>query len=385
MSAGKSKGVRRLARLAWLALVASLLATVPGAAQAQDNTASNPLANAPTVVSAGPSDYAPHHVIAVVWELSFPEDPDNPVNRTDTYIYEIDIAPDQDGAPGDWVPFTDLGAARIATIDKEQDATSGVTTVTLGARLLHSHQLLTDKYHYRTRINGPASSTPWSTVGPLSTAPLPATPTPTDFTAAPSTDDPQTKVVLSWDPVPTASADKVFYRLDMLSTAANAWQSVDNIEATTYEQVFAVSDKFSLYRLWAVRDYGDRGPVESEAVSTEVTPSVPPTPTEATASTDSDNPSTAVVISWTGVPVEAGSALYYQLRFRDVPASGGISEWSEPGPLRTSSTTFDHDGRAPATTYEYRVRAVREGYSTLNYSEWSETATVTTDAAIGGL
>ena len=388
MATDRSTGARRLASLAGLALVASLLATAPGAAQAQDDTTTDPLTDAPTVVSAGPLKEYPYTGLEALWALSFPEDPDNPVNRSDIYVYDVEVSRDQDGSPGDWFHFTvrgPLNSALIENIDKEYDADTDVTTVTLRARVLTLHKQPGEAFHYRARIKGPGGLGPWSTVGPVSTQPLTETPTPTGFTAVPSPDDPRTKALLSWDSVPAdeAGVARVTYSVAKFNPESKDWERVDNIETTTYEVTFETPYQFRHYRLWAVRDYGDLGTVESEQATAEAPPSEPPAPTGVTAAKSANQPSTAVVISWLAVAGEEGSTVHYEVRTRI--SGDATTEWEVPDVDWISSlTTFNHGDLAPATTYEYQVRAVRQGSTSTALGGWSATVTVTTDD-IGGL
>ena len=396
MSASKSKGGRRLAWLAWLALVASLLAAAPGAAQAQtgpgdaptddDPGGIAPINTPPTITSAEPDKENPYTAINVVWQWSFPDSPRSPVRSNDDhqYNFEAQIASDLNGGPDQWSDLASQATLTVSLSVEGAGATVGATIVLTGT-LAHANLQPGDGFHYRVRarFGEGAIDGPWATVGPVSTYSIPSTPTPEDFTALPSPSNPQKTVFLSWQTVPKVAGSTVHYRLDRFNNVEGAWQRADNIQGNAYEQDFTVSNEFTAYRLWAVRDYGALGTVASEMATAHVTPSQPPAPTGVTAATDASQPSKAVVINWTAVADEVGSVTLYQLRFRI--ASDESAEWEGLGSSSATPTSFHHEGRAPATTYEYQVRATRLGHWAGRNSDWSASATVTTDADIGGL
>lgn len=396
MNTGKSKGARRLAWLGWLALmalVASLLAVAPGAAQAQsdtgDDTGDDPLSTAPTI-SAERDEANPHSAILVEWVWAFADDPDDPVTSDDDhdYSFDVQIAPDVNGSPGDW---SDIGsdAAPSVSLSTEADPATGGQQVVLTGRFEHADLQPGDAFHHRVRPRDLQTEGLWATVGPTSTETLPATPQPEDFTAVPAPDNSQDRILFRWDSVSGTASSTVHYRIGMRDSGSEAWEWVDDIQSTAYEHRVSTPFQFDTYTLQAVRDFGNLGTAVSEAVTAEVTPSQPPAPSGVSSSPDKDDLTGTVIISWTAVPDEAGSVLYYELRNRRVRQGGQGQRvetgWQQLVPGWTESTTFSHGGRSAGTTYQYQVRAARGGHSTTEYSDWSASTTVTTQADIGGL
>lgn len=329
-------------------------------------------------------------MIVVTWEWSFAVDANVPIGHENEhdYSYQVQIARQisrtDGGPPLAWFDYLDHGETAGLQFADEliTDSATGDRELKLSGTLKQGQLLPEDMFHVRIRVRDADTEGPWATVGPVSPQPLTAPSAPTDFTAVPSPDDPQNKILFSWTAPPEAALDEVSYRLAIRGSETEDWRLVNEISATTYTLTLAWPFQFDVYELHAVRDYGDLGLADSEAVIALVTPSQPPTPTGVTASADSRLPASHVVIRWTAVPDEAGSEVNYELRSRE--SGSGESGWQEAvtGWLETA---FRHGHRNPSTTYEYQVRASRRGNSETPVSDWSETATVTTDEEIGGL
>ena len=398
MNLSKAKGMRRPAWpawLAWLALVASLLAAAPGAAQAQDGSGDDPLDVLPDIHRAERDPDEPYSSIIVEWTWSYP-------SSNADYTLEVELSDDG----GD--TWTDFAGQRAVEGDVQQtidtDPETGDVVITLDGYLRHSELSPGDTFHYRVRVVAGATLAPWATVGPVSTKSLPEMAPPTGFTAVPWSSDgeegdatseqpentPQNTIVVSWDwprlsqevldvidgPDPLAF---LYFRLEMFSTETLSWERVHELLVhNVYEHSPVELDVGWSYRVWAGLDFDELGKSESEKVETSLIPSQPPAPTGVSASIDSDEPATAVVIEWDALPGEAGSALRYELRFLEVS-----SGW-ETIPELISATTYTHRDRTPETVLSYQVRALREGIETRQWSEWSDTASVLT-APIGGL
>ena len=388
MNVSRAKTVRWTAWLAWLALAASLLATMPGSAQAQDST-DDPIDTAPTVISAEKNAANPFTSIIVEWVWSYPLDPE----VKQPYSYEVQISRDQ---PGSWYPHVGEGEL-VVEFRAEEDEQTGVLMSIMKGIFTHQGQRAGDTFHYRVRVNSADGATvgPWVTVGPVSTEPLPQPQAPSGFSAVPSSDEPQSKIVLSWDPVTAATGSKVYYRLDMLDPQTNVWERVDSYAETRYVQGPVVPDQAWEYRLWTVSDYGDPGISVSEAATATVTPNRPPAPTGLAAGTDASSPSTTAVITWNPVPQEAGSQVYYRLRFRRTDSGddseygdGDHDQWRDvPADSWRWGTTYRHGRRPAGSTWEYQAKAIRTGlgYTHQQVSDWSDSATVTLATDIGGL
>ena len=397
MNRSRAISVRWTAWLAWLALAASLLATAPGSALAQDSTDDDPLDTLPTIISAEPYGLSPHTSIIVSWEWSVPLQ-SVPVGDDGeyrhVYFFDAQISPDDAGEPGDWVPYRGQATLRIRSA-VVTDQTTGENKLRLEARLEHRGLQPGDTFHYRVQVVSNVAAGDWVTVGPVSTEPLPQPDTPSGFTAVPSPEDPQSKIVLSWDAVTAAEGSSLHYRLDMFDPQKGDWERVDRYTATSYEVGPVTPDLAWAFKLWAVSDYGTLGTSVSEAATATVMPNPPPAPTGVTAVPDQNEPWKALLVTWNAAPPEAGTSVLYGLRYRRTDVEDDEDEdededaqWTEVSPAHWTRLPQYHQGGRPAgSAWEYQVKTIRNGrwYSHQVVSDWSASATVTLSADIGGL
>ena len=350
-------------------------------------TPADPLDIPATFTSTGKDDDKPYTDIILRWEWTF-SDSDFEWDE-DSYRMIVDYSRDE---PGEWF---EIAADPRVTQRNEVDGTTGLTDVHLSAVFRHDDLRPGQTYYYRVSLHSyhEGRSGPWSTTGPVSTEALPALPAPTGFTAVPAQGNPQNAIFLYWDPLPDESDEylktlesQLMYNLEGFNPQTEVWETVRfGLVETNLFHSGRVPGHGWEYRLYAVRHYTGLGDALSEAVTATVQPNEPPPPSGLTATPDANTPWQAVAISWDHAPHEAGVVRSYHVEFRK--AGSGDDKWAAPfydGP-HTYNNTHVLDGLDPSTTWEYRVRTVREGrwHTHTKTSDWVTVTVATAD--IGGL
>jgi hypothetical protein len=184
-------------------------------------------------------------------------------------------------------------------------------------------------------------------------------------------------VNLAW----TAATDNVgvtLYRIERCQGAGcSTFTEIATVAApaTTYSDTGRAPSTSYTYRVRAQDAALNLGPYSTTA--TAVTPAAPDTqaPTAPTGLTASPASSTQVNLAWTAATDNVGVTLYRIERCQ----GAGCSTFTE---IATATTTsYSDTGRAPSTSYTYRVRAQD---AALNLGPFSTTATAVTPAAPTG-
>jgi hypothetical protein len=240
------------------------------------------------------------------------------------------------GATGNWAEI----ATPAANVTTHQH-----TGVTPGATV-----------YYRLRAFNTAGTSPYSAeVSATTQVPIPGTP------ALQLTSTTHNQVSLRWNDV----ANETGYLLERrIGQGAWAQLATPGANATSYIDTSVTPTTEYYYRLKAKGTYGDSAYSAEVLAYTQAPPAGPPAIPVLQAAALAES---AIRITWLDLADELG----YRLEAR---TPGGT--WNEISTPAANSTSYQHTGLPPASSYEYRMRA----YNAQGFSGYSEIVSAMTQS-----
>jgi hypothetical protein len=171
------------------------------------------------------------------------------------------------------------------------------------------------------------------------------------------------QINLSWT---DNSSNESGFKIERSPNGVDGWTQIATTSAgvNTYQDLGRSPSTTYFYR---VRSYNGAGDSLYSNVDDATTPAAPQAPAAPSGLAASAASSSQINLSWTDESND-------ETGFKIERSLNGIDGWSQIGTTLAGATAFQDTGRAPSTTYHYRVRAYNAGGD----SDYSNNATATT-------